>query len=326
MILPYLLRLLCLCFASFFILNLAAGLLVRVLSKSAVRFSESRTARAAARFLFAVRLLPFALAVLFVLLLCVPSYLRFEPSANSERVSFFFVGLGFLGAAIWSVSIARTALALLASRRHTQLCRSLGQKTRVSGKSDHVLLVENEAPLLALSGLLRPQLLISRSVFRSLSAEELDAALSHEQAHRRSLDNAKRLLLLLAPDIFPFVRSLRTLESTWSKLAEWAADDQATAGNSHRALSLAAALVHVARMGAAPRLPYLSTSLLACDRDLSARVDRLLHVAASSSAHSRPAHHWLRTGGFLLACCLAASLLAPSALSSVHELLELLLH
>jgi beta-lactamase regulating signal transducer with metallopeptidase domain len=188
------------------------------------------------------------------------------------------------------------------------------------------VLVEDEAPLLAMSGLLRPRLLISRGVLRVLSSEELDAALRHEHAHRISRDNAKRLLLLLAPDIFPFVRPLRLLEHSWSKFAEWAADDQAAAGDSCRALSLAAALVHVARMGAGPRLPFLSTSLLVGDGDLSARVDRLLRADSLTLPPASKTRLGMGTTGFLLAGCLAALLLTPPALSSVHELLELLLH
>jgi Zn-dependent protease with chaperone function len=326
MILPYLLRLLCLCFASFFVLNAATGLFVRISSKTAIRFAESRRSSTAARLLLALRLLPFALAVLFVIGLCVPSYLWLEPAASSERVGLLCVVFGFLGAAIWLASIARTVRSLVASLRHNRRCRLAGgQETRLPGNSSPIVLVENEAPLLALSGLLRPRLLISRGVLRVLSAEELDAALRHEHAHRTSRDNAKRLLLLLAPDIFPFVRSLRTLEHSWSKFAEWAADDQAAGGDFRRAVSLAAALVHVARMGSAPPLPFLSTSLLACDRDLSARVDRLLHLIPIARVYSKPMHHGLRTAGFFLAGCLAALLLTPSALSSVHELLEFLL-
>jgi hypothetical protein len=326
MILPYLLRLLCLCFASFFVLNLAASLLVCIASKSVLRFAESSTSRGAARFLLALRLLPFALAVLFVVVLCVPSYLWLEPAVTSERVGVFCVALGFLGATTWLISIARTAGSLIASLRHILLCRSAGQETLIAWKSSLVLLVEMETPLLALSGLLRPRLLISNSVLRNLSAEELDAALSHEMAHRASRDNAKRFLLLLAPDILPFVRPLQSLERSWSRFAEWAADDQATSGDPRRAVSLAAALVRVARMGSSPPLPYLSTSLLACDRDLSARVDRLLHAMPIACAASEPTHHRLRAAGFFLIGCLAALLLAPSALSSVHELLEFLLH
>ena len=324
MILPYLVRLTCLCFASFFVLNTIAALLVRVASKRAIRFAESRTPGAAASLLLTLRILPFALATLFVLSLCVPSYLWLEPAATSEEVGLPCVFLGILGASVWLIAIARTAHSLLASVRHNRLCRLAGQEARVPGESSPVVLVENETPLLALSGVLRPRLLISSAVLRSLSAEELDAALRHERAHRTSRDNAKRLLILLAPDILPFVRLHPALETNWSKFTEWAADDQAAAGDSSRAVSLAAALVHVARMGSGPRLPFLSTSLLACDRDLSARVDRLLHTAPIQPANAKPPRHRLRTAAFVAAGVFAALLLVPYALASVHELLEIL--
>ena len=333
MILPYLLRLSCLCFASFFVLNLAAGLLVRIFSKSAIRLAESRAPRAAARYLIVLRLLPFALAALFVFALCVPSYLWLEPAAASEQVGFLSVVLGVLGAAVWLVSIARSIHSLIVSWRRNRLYLLAGADTTIPGESSSLLVVESHAPLLAMSGLFRPRMLISRGVLQTLSSEELSAALLHEHAHRTSRDNAKRLLLLLAPDIFPFFHPLRALEHSWSRLAEWAADDEATSGDSNRAVSLASALVQVARMGSAPRMPYLSTSLLACDHDLSARVDRLLRPVAPARPVSKLAQHRLRIAGFLLAGCLtallltpSALLLAPSALSSVHQLLELLLH
>jgi Zn-dependent protease with chaperone function len=326
MILPYLVRLLCLCFASFFVLNALPALLVRVASKRAIRFAESRTPAAAARLLLALRLLPFALAILFVAGLCVPSYLWLEPGATSEEVGLLCVSLGVLGAVVWLMAIGRAAHSLFASFRHNRLCRLAGQETHVPGESSSVVLVENEAPLLALSGVFSPRLLISRSVLRSLSSDEFDAALRHERAHRTSRDNAKRLLILLTPDILPFVSLHPLLESNWAKFTEWAADDHATAGDAGRAVSLAAALVHVARMGSGPRLPSLSTSLLACDRDLSARVNRLLHAVPYRRVIPRPAVRLLRATGFLLAAGLGAVLLAPYALSSVHELLEILLH
>jgi beta-lactamase regulating signal transducer with metallopeptidase domain len=177
-----------------------------------------------------------------------------------------------------------------------------------------------------MSGLLRPQFLISRNILNGLSPEELAAALRHEHAHRASRDNVKRLLLLLAPDAFPFLRPLRPLESNWSKFTEWAADDQAAAGDSLRALSLASALVRVARLGSSPRLPILSTSLLACDRDLSARVDRLLNPTTQAPAQSQQTRSRFRIAGLLIASGFVLLFVAPSALSAVHQLLELLLH
>ncbi len=325
MILPYPLRLLCLCCASFFVLNAGVALLVVCASKSAIRFAQSKAASAAARFLLALRVLPLSLAVLFVLAFCVPSYLRFEPRLTSERVGALCLLFGLLGAATWCLSLARTAHSLLATVRHNHLCRLAGQETRISGKSSTLVVVETEAPLLAMFGLLRPRLLVSRRVLRALSAEELDAALSHEHAHHASRDNAKRLLFLLTPDLFPFVRPLRILERQWSKFAEWAADDEAAAGDSLRALSLASALIQVARMGDSPSLPVLSTSLLASDQDLSARVDRLLRLAPIAPARTWLVSPLFRAAAFLLAGCLAVLLFAPASLYSVHELLELLL-
>jgi Zn-dependent protease with chaperone function len=326
MILPYLIRLLCLCFASFFVLNAAAGLLVAISCKSVMRFAASRTPLGAARLLLGLRLLPFALALVFVLELCVPSYLWLEPRALSERVGLVCGVLGLLGAATSLNSLVRTAQSLFASLYHHRLCRLAGQEAHLPGESSPVVLVENEAPLLAMSGLFRPRLLISRSVLENLSAEELDAALAHEHAHRTSHDNLKRLLLQLAPDIFPFLHALRTLERSWSQFAEWAADDQAAAGDSGRAVSLAAALVQVARMGRGPSLPFLSTSLLSSDRDLSARVDRLLERPPVVPAPTAKAQPVLRTAGVLLVGSTAALLAAPATLAVVHELLELLLH
>ena len=325
MIFSYLPRLLCLCFASFFLLNGTAGFIVRISGKSAIRFAESRPPAEAARFLLVLCMLPFAVATLFVLGLCVPSYLWLEPLATSERINPICAALGLLGAATCFLSLTRTALSLHTSMRHNRLCRLAGSEMHLAAEFSPALVVEDEAPLLALSGMLRPRVLISRGVLRDLSPEELDAALRHEQAHYAACDNAKRLLLLVAPDVFPFVRPLRMLERSWSKFAEWAADDHAAAGDPRHALSLAAALVRVARMGSGPRLPFLSTSLLACDRDLAARVDRLLLSASIARGRARQAQPHLHSASFLLAGCLVALLLAPATLSLVHSLLELLL-
>ena len=104
-------------------------------------------------------------------------------------------------------------------------------------------------------GAFRPQFVISRNVLETLSPEELDCAIRHERAHRTSADNFKRLLLLLAPDVLPFLtNAFSALDRSWITFSEWAADDSAVANDLQRSLSFAGALVHVAQMGAAPRL------------------------------------------------------------------------
>lgn len=324
--LSYLLRLVSLSFASFFILNAVLTLLVRAISGFALAYCVARSPRVAARVLFTLRMVPAALALLFVFGLCIPSYLWFEPAVTAEQVGPLCAVLGILAAAAGSVSLARSVGVLLDSFRFNRACASHQQETRLPGLLSSLCVLESRSPVLAMSGLLRPRLVISRAVLNALSSEELDAALCHERSHQASRDNFKRLLLLLAPDVFPFTRTLREIELHWSRFIEWAADDDAAAGDSHRAVSLAAALVRVARLGSAPGLPVLATSLLACNDDLSARVDRLLHPA--TARQRGPVHHgWNIVRSVLFGAALVSTaLLSPLALSSVHNLLERFLH
>jgi Zn-dependent protease with chaperone function len=325
MILSYPLRLLCLCLSSFFLLNAASSLLLRLFSGRIVRMAQSGQATAAARLLLALRLLPSAFAAFFVLAFWLPSYFRLEQRATAEYAGLPCILLALLGLATFCLSLVRSAHAVLLSQFHTRRCARAGAEARLHESSDAILVLDSERPLLALSGLLRPRLLVSSALLRGLSSEELEAAFSHEDAHHASRDNLKRLLMLLAPDPIPFVNLLRSFERHWSTFTEWAADDRVAAGSSLCALSLASALVRVAQLGSAPALPTLSTSLLASDCDLRARVERLLHRTAPAQANSR-AYPRLRLAGLVLATGLVASLFAPSTLHFVHELQELLLH
>src|SRR6266446_15351 len=325
MIFPYALKLLCLCLASFFVVNAALGFTAALGSRAAIRIAESMRARSGARFLFAMRVLPCALGIGAVLALCVPSYLWLEPQASADRIGWTCLAFAILGAAGCFGSIARVARALAASARFNREWQQAGSKTLPADKSLKAVIVEKEAPLLALAGIFRPRLIVSEAVLCSLSAEELQLALQHENAHRISFDNLKRLFLLLVPSPMLFLRGHSSLERCWAKFSEWAADDEAVRGDSHRAVSLAGALLRVARLGAAPRLSFLHTSLCAGDRDLSERVDRLLQV---QPLHSKPISRsrFLAIGSSLgIAVCGGALLAWPATLSSVHRLLELFL-
>jgi Zn-dependent protease with chaperone function len=327
MIFPYLLRLLCLCFAAFFLVHAVLSSIVWFSSRPALRLAEKMKPSSATTFLFALRMIPAALSLFAVLGLCVPSYLWLEPQSAAEQISFACFAAALLGLAIWTTAIARSVNSATKSLRYARQCQQSGRETLLGGEIAPVLVVPQETPLLALAGVIRPRLMVSRGVISALSAEQLDAALRHESAHRISRDNLKRLLLLLAPDIFPFSRTFAPLDRSWARLSEWAADDHAAGGDSRRALSLAGALVRVARMKAAPRPAILLTSLIEDDRDLSIRVDRLLHAAPS---RPNPLGRVLRAalGGaaLVLTGTLAAAVLWPSTLSSVHELLERLVH
>jgi len=291
-----------------------------------MRMAARMKPSSAARLLFALRISPMALTVFAVLAFCIPSYLWLEPEAAGEKVGFVCFLMAILGAAIWVFSITRVVSAVSGTVRYLHHCERHGRKITVPGEPSPALLLADKAPVLAVAGVVHPRLVISRRVMRGLNAEQRDAALRHERAHRVSRDNIKRFLILLAPDVLPFLRTFTALERSWAKFTEWAADDQATEGDSRRALSLASALVRVAKMGSKPQLSYLFSSLLDDDHELSERVDRLLRPQPNPGKPAEVLVPFLSSAGALMAGAVVLVMLWPGSLSLVHQALEQLVH
>jgi hypothetical protein len=282
-------------FAVFFVVHFAAAILVNCAAPAAIRLAEAMRARAAARFLFTIRMLPSGIALFAVSLLCIPSYLWLEPAAQAEHVGWFCLILAIAGVATIATSIFRAGRAIFETRRWV---------------GAHL-----EANTIASAGILRPRVLISERVRRALSPEELDAAAGHERAHATSNDNLKRLLVMAAPEILPFTGSrFRAIESARRRFCEWAADDDATNGDPQRSVALASALVRVAQLDlSAP--PPLITSLT--DIDLSRRVERLLNAQPRGAAD-----HWTPAIATAATIAAAAVIAQPAALAEMYELLE----
>jgi len=307
----YLGRLLLLSSACFFLVQFVVGGLLALFAPAAVRRAGTMPPQAGARFLLTLRLLPAGLAALSVAILCVPSYLRFEPRIAEEEVGFVCLAAAILGASLCASAILRTFRALLRSWRYVRECGGL----QASVAGEPVWIVRQNAGF-ALAGILRPRLLISRTAMRELSPGQLAVALRHERAHQASRDNLKRLLILLAPSLFP----LRLIEQAWVKCSEWAADDQAAAGDAEQSAALAEALVRIARLQAGIAMPPLVASLVEADEDLSLRVDRLLESPIYPST--------LHAGAMALCAVMLLIIsiaLSPASLRIVHQLLERLL-
>ncbi len=324
--LPYTMRLLCLCCASFFMIHLALSLATRLGAGTAARVAEHMKPGSAARLLFALRMLPLVLTLLTVLAFCIPSYLWLEPEATGEKVGFLCAVTALLGVAIWASSLLRVVGAVRGTARYLHRCEQQGRQITVPGESSPALLLADKAPVLAVAGVLHPRLVISRRVMHGLTDEQREAALRHERAHRTSGDNLKRFLILLAPDTIPFVNCFGKLERSWSKFTEWAADDQATEGDAHRALSLASALVRVAKMGSRQPVNFIACSLVGGDRELSERVDRLLRPQPKPDKPVKELITLMASATALTASAVAVASLWPGSLSLVHQALERLVH
>jgi len=178
---------------------------------------------------------------------------------------------------------------------------------------------------MALVGLFKSKIVVSPLVLKTLTVEQFQAALDHEQAHRSSADNLKRLLILLCPDLFPFTRSFRAIENLWERSAELSADDRATRGQNGRSIALAEALIKLARLERSQTPPLLVSGLFAAPDGLTLRVERLVQQR-DPPAEIRPFSGvltWLELSLLLL----ASVLLLPhlQILQGVYRLLESLL-
>jgi len=329
MILSYWIRLLSLCFALFFLAHAIAALVVWWFQGSAIRFAERMRPRAAARFLLTIRALPFGVGAIAALGFCAPSYLRFESNALTEHVGPVFLAAALLGLLLASLTGVHGSHAALSSVRFMRLCRRSGRQVGSLESPTQLLVIPERRPFLAQCGIFTPRIVISQRLLDEFSPEELSAALRHEATHWICRDNLKRLLLAFLPDTLPFMPSLRPLEEGWAKFTERAADDFVSATGEAQAVSLASALVRLARIGNVEELrawaPLLTSPLGGTD-DLSGRVDRLLDpVPQSAQFPSHRASALMGTAAVLTV--LAAALLAwPATLSPIHEFLERLIH
>lgn len=317
-------KLLWLSAGSFYVLNLIFVALARLYLGRALRIASGLPARAATRFLFRLRVLPALAAMAAVLVFAVPSYLCLEPNATGERPSYLCIAFGLSGAWALLTALVRSLRAIAVSVRYSRTCRGIGDDFHSPHVPFCVTLVESKFPIVTLTGLLRPQVLLSRNVLESLSVEQFEAIVSHEAAHHGSRDNLKRLLLLLLPDPIPFFNPLSTLDRHWARFAEWAADDAAARSDLHSRVVLAESLVRVARLGIVPLLPKLHVCLVSEVSDLPIRVERLLRVEQFPAASAAsPNIRILRENVPLLitGLCLAVALWF-AALPAVHDILE----
>jgi hypothetical protein len=325
MILDYGLRLLLLSSACFFVVYCCACLAVSALLVPHVGNLWSAVALISLATCAHQGWLPLVLALFAVAAVCVPGYLRFEPEAETERAGALCTLTAIMGTYICLYGLSRAGRAAFESFRSARKLRRSGVHISLPGEGTPVTVLDSDAPLVALTGIARSRVFISRALYRALSPEQLDTALRHEQAHRFAHDNVKRLLFLLAPDPFAPLGKLATLERGWARVTEWAADDYAAAGDPRRALTLAETLVRVARMGRPRTDCALTAQLISDGSGLQERVNRLIEFA------SHPRKPGFSSGGTAMPIAVLAGIVVLAGvwqspvLYAAHLLLESLL-
>jgi hypothetical protein len=313
---PYLAHGATLALAWFLLFNAAATALAAIVSARVTK----RPLAASPGFWLALRLLPAASSILFVALVFLPSYWRYEPRDLVEGFDVTLTALAALAFLMMAAALIRGISAWRQAARRARAWMRAGRPIALDGTSMPAFAIDSDAPVMALVGVLRPRLLITRPVLDVLSAEELRAGVAHELGHWRAWDNLKRLAMRSAPDMLFVTTAAAAIERRWAAASEHAAD-RGAGGDGEARCALASALVKVARL--TPPLTSVSEpiSALVEGGDVASRVRRLLDDAPAADPRRRS----LRWPALLIAAAAAALGYAP-LLRVVHGVTEILVN
>jgi hypothetical protein len=269
--------------------------------------------------LLLLKLVPGVVALFFTFVIFLPAHWRFEPEGAEESAGYTLVALGILGAVTLVLAVRRAVRDAGATRRVERGWRerACGPRTFAGGRLP-VYGLPDASPVISLAGLVRPRVFVARPVIEAFTSDEMEVSLAHEVAHHDTHDNLKRMLVACSPDLLGLWPSGRALERRWRAAVEFAADARAVAGREARALSLASALLKVARL--APAADAAATMRFYDGTLLSARIDRLLSPGLGEEPPRLLAPAWeVFLGGATL---FAALLAAQTVWLGVHAATE----
>jgi len=261
---------------------LAVNAAMSLIAMPVARQFESRGEQSPAMW-FGLRMLPAASALGFVAALFVPSYWRFEPREMVEAVDMTLLISALAAAAIIGAAIYRGIAACRTAARRTRAWMQSARPIALAGTTIPAFEIDTDMPVLALAGIVRPRLLVTRGLVTTLTAEELAASIAHEIGHSHARDNLKRLLMRSAPDLFGFTAAARAIERGWAAASEHRAD-QIDEQEPAARCALAAALVKVARLTPTIPSPGEPISTLIGGGDIASRVRNLLDDDGPHSA------------------------------------------
>jgi len=304
----------------------AAAGLWRLLSRPMMR----RSARTRAELLFAMRIGPPAIAVIWIAAFLIPSYLVYEPYRTDEFVSKKLGALAALSALGVGFAIWRGLRSWLATRSLLQTWLANATSIELADLNVPAFRMVHSFPIIAVVGTFRPRLFIAEHVLESLTKDELAAAIAHEYGHMAAHDNFKRSMLRASRAALLIIPCGRSLDRAWGEAAEAAADEHAAQKSANVALNLASALVRIARLIPAEQRVALPSSAYLVGgeetRGVKARVRRLLELSSTDPSQlvsSAPLFRLIPWMLLVFVVMLGLTIESrPQVLASVHGLIE----
>jgi hypothetical protein len=269
-----------------------------------------------------MRVLPAAAAFLFVAAVFVPSYWRYEPRETAEGFDVTLTSFAVVALTVICAAGGRGVAAWRRASNRARVWMATARPLELAGTSTPAFEVEAGAPIMALVGVWRPRLLVTRGLVDALTPEEFAASVAHELGHSRAWDNLKRLAMCAAPD-FLDAATKRGLERRWASAAEHAADRLNGDDNSPAArCALASALVKVARLTPVAVSSREPICTLIGGGDITSRVERLLEDRTVSAPRSGVHVGWVAG---VLGIGIAVASYAP-ILHAIHQATEVIVH
>lgn len=311
--------------AVLFLVQVGTSILLIPVMLLARRTVRTMVAENVANVLLIARLLPLLLTAVITLGLTLPAFLEFEPYSTGEGIGLRLDAMAFAGALLLAGMMWRCWRMLSATRRMQRSWHKNAERIYLQGIELPIYCVESNVSLMAVTGIFRAKIFLSREIAETLSPLELKAALEHEVAHAASFDNLKRMLLKITQPP-QWLRVFHDVDREWTGASEIAADCSALARGAS-VLDLSSALIKVGRLNRMPAASHTVASHLiptGCSSTLEQRVLRLSELLESDE---RTAIHTTQSGKLILGVFLGlAAYIAcfHAFLPAVHEALEFL--
>ena len=318
-------------FAFLFSVNILASLVATIVWRLIAKSAAGWNARTRVNVIFLLRFMPLAVAVVFILAFVLPAFLLFEPAATRETVGLKLTLIALVSAFGIAAAFGRIFASWWRTKRLIGEWMRLSEPVAVEGMEIPAFRLRHPFPIIAVVGVIRPQMFVAEQILSELDEAELAAAIAHECGHISTHDNLKRMVMRICGDLLVFPLG-KTLDRVWSDAAESAADEYAARrGGRGSALDLASALIKVGRITPREKAWAMRVGaflLEAADGSLAVRVDRLLQIADETEAVTDAADR--QSGTMWLIPMLASLALFPFALNSdllsaVHSFSEALL-
>jgi hypothetical protein len=300
-------------FTTFALVDAAVSALIALAFRRAGGLLDRYSAASRSALLFRLRVAPAVVAGVLGFAIALPIFVTFEPFDTDEPVSRTLVAIACVGVGTMLHGLWRAGSAWRATARVSRDWQHRGRRVEIPGvdPSLSVFAVEAAFPTVAVVGLRRPVLFLAERVLAECSADEVRAMIAHECAHVDGCDNLKRLVLRACPDLL----SRRSgVTRAWIAATEEAADEAAASSHPGRALDLAQALIHVARL-APLATPELASSFYP-GGDIERRIRRLVDPVRAPEAPP------MLGRAVVLSAAVAIGTVAVLFAPALHQLME----